>query len=163
MMQILIMIIECSINEESIVDTIGMLRAEKQGHRIFWDGICFAKVTLKNDVHSRRNVNFENAPFFNLMENLKGFVDENRNEEYAKSTLTCIDQFYSFKIEKEGSLLLFSNFVGWEKWEPVKIRHEGIEKEIQRSCRQFLKDYSARLPMLLNYSQIDLIKKHFGV
>ena len=157
------MLIEYSINEESINKTIGMLRAEKQGHRIFWDGICFARVTLKNDAHSKRNVDFENAPFFNLMESIKGFIDENRNEEYAKSTLTCIDQFYSFKIEKEGPLLLFSNFAGWEKWDPIKIRSEGIEREIQRACRQFLKDYSARLPMLLDYSQIDLIKSHFGI
>ena len=140
-----------------------MLRAEKQGHAIFWDMICFAQVTIKNDVHSTRNVNLESAPFFNLMENLKYFLEANKKEAYRKATLSCIDQFYSFKIEKEESVILFSNFDNWKKWEPVEIRHEGMEKIIQSVTRQFLKDYMMRLPMLQNYSKINLIKEHFGL
>lgn len=157
------MIIQYSISEKSVAETREMLLADQQGHRIYWDLICFVEITLKNDAYSKHKVSFSRVPFFLFMEDLKWFWDENKSSEYAKADISCIDQFYSFRIEKEKSQLLFSRFAGWEKWEPVKIQHEGVEKEVQRVCRHFLKDYSKRLPLLLDYSQINLIKKHFDI
>ena len=115
------MIIEYSISDEGIIETREMLRAEKQGHNIYFDLICFAKVEIKSDVHSKYFSHFDSVPFFRFMEDLSLFLKDNRGNIYAKSTLCCIGQFYFFKIEKEYQTLLFSDFVGWEKWKPAKV------------------------------------------
>lgn len=145
------MIIEYFISDESVIETREMLNAEKRSHEIHSDLICFAKVVVKNDVYSKYYATFEFLPFFRFIEDLNLFLDEHQNSDYAKARLSCIDQFYDFKIEKEGNVIL-SGFDDWEKWKPARVRREDYETEIKRVCRQFLKDYTARLEAVLEYS-----------
>jgi hypothetical protein len=135
-----------------------MLKFQDQGHSIRASQMFYADVVIWSDRKLEEKLTLGTMAFIDFLEVIGGFIKSSRGQQYAKTRACDENQTYRLKLEKAGNKLTISR--SWKEFINCNFPDDAVVNEV---AKNFMKDYTRKLPGIVEFRGIVFIKKFFDL